>query len=45
MTDKKYLEKHAKPCPLCGGKMWYQSKICKNCYRKNKRRWGRVKRN
>ena len=45
MTDKKYLEKHAKSCPLCGGKMSYQARKCRKCYTKNTRRWGRVKKN
>lgn len=41
--QEKYREKNTGICPLCGGKMYYQSRRCKKCYTKNTRRWGRVK--
>jgi len=43
-ATKKWREKHSKLCPFCGNKMYYQAKICRDCYSKNKRRWGKIKR-
>lgn len=33
---RKWQEKNRKDCPSCGNKIYYRSKTCRNCFKKNK---------
>ncbi|MEK6881573.1 MAG: hypothetical protein AABY22_18265 [Nanoarchaeota archaeon] len=43
MSNQKFREVHAKLCPLCHNKMYYQARKCRTCFRKNTKRWGKIR--